>query len=104
MFFTERSNTMQICNRCKLVIATPEPREVLDGKALHLYCKWKLEQEAIRRIPDKLIDLGGDDADPLPERSGGDISIPSRGDASSASNPQGDVQSHPIPLHWTSNQ
>ncbi len=97
-------NMAQFCERCKGVMLGDTPRQIIDGKVYHIYCGWKLEQESIRRIPDKLIDLGGDDADPLPERSGGDISIPSRGDASSASNPQGDVQSHPIPLHWTSNQ
>lgn len=91
----------QFCNRCKGVMLGDTPRKIIDGKVYHLHCGWKLEQESVRKISDQLGDY---DADTLPERSGGNPGIPQRGDASSASNPQGDVQSNPIPLHWTSHQ
>lgn len=92
---------MTLCHRCGLQLSAQEPRSMIDDKIYHLYCKWKLEQQAVRNIN---ASKGETYADTLPERSGGDTSIPQRGDASSTSNPQGDVQSHPIPLHWTSHQ
>lgn len=94
----------QFCTRCKGVMLGDTPRQIIDGKVYHIYCGWKLEQESIRRIPDKLIDLGGDDADPISERSGGDATLPSQRAESSALDTKSTVQSNPIPLHWTSHQ
>lgn len=77
------------------------PRQVIDGKVYHLYCGWKTEQEAIRRISDQ---LGEDDADPVPKGGGGDATIPPQRTESGAINSESTVQSNPIPLHWTSHQ
>lgn len=97
----EGRHMAQFCARCKGVMLGDTPRQIIDGKVYHLSCGWQLEREALRNInPDK----GETYADTLPPRSWSDTDIPPRGDAGVASNPQGDVQGHPVPLHWTSNQ
>lgn len=45
---------MTLCHRCGLQISTKEPRSVINDKVYHLYCKWKLEQQAIRNISDSV--------------------------------------------------
>lgn len=97
----EGRNMAQFCERCKGVMLGDTPRQIIDGKVYHLSCGWQLEREALRKISDQ---LGGDDADPISERSGGDATLPSQRAESSALDTKSTVQSNPIPLHWTSHQ
>ena len=69
---------MTLCHRCGLQLSAQEPRTVMDGHVYHLYCKWKLEQQAIRRIPDRLINLGDDHDDTLHKGRGSNPDVPER--------------------------
>lgn len=100
----EGRNMAQFCNRCKGVMLGDTPRKVIDGKVYHIYCGWKLEQEAIRRIPDRLVDLGGDDADTLHQGGGSDATVLEQRDTNSTPDSPSDKQGQPRPLHWTSHQ
>lgn len=80
------------------------PRKVIDGKVYHIYCGWKLEQEAIRRIPDRLVDLGGDDADTLHQECRSDDGILKQRVENSTLDSESNIPGQPRKLHWTSHQ
>ena len=70
---------MNRCYRCHGVINTDSSRDVdKDGKVFHLYCKWKLEQEAIRNIS---AEKGEGHADTLHQGSRGGSSVCDERDA-----------------------
>lgn len=80
---------MQVCSRCGGFMAGIVPRKIIDGKVYHLHCGWKMEQEQIRKISDK---LGGDDADTIHQGGGSNATVLEQRDKNSTPGSSSDTQ------------
>lgn len=69
---------MQFCARCQGVMLGDTPRQIMDGKVLHLYCFWKITEGDKPRIPPRLVNLGEDYDDTTHNRGGGGPSLPKK--------------------------
>ena len=65
---------MQMCNRCGGMLQSDTPRDLFENGVYHVYCGWKLRRQ--KEEKEAVLNIGVQDADTLPQGSGGTPGIP----------------------------